>query len=214
MGNESAVRAEGDWDIRGPDFETLLVGPVTGSIIDADRLVRMEWSNGFPNWAMYRVVLAGDTHLAPILREWCVAFAVAYCQTGGVRRHVYSDELACLAGWDAYSALTRGRWVASGADVAEVAEVDPKTYRKLRGALFARLRASLEEYWIRMQVAFRQVALMERWVESTPPKQPLNIGRALPHEIGAAGGGCWVARPLPVKGGSGVRSPDLKKLGL
>lgn len=196
MGNESAVRAEGDWDVRGPDFETLLVGPVTGSIIDADRLVRMEWSNGFPNWAMYRVVLAGDTHLAPILREWCVAFAVAYCQTGGVRRHVYSDELACLAGWDAYSALTRGRWVASGADVAEVAEVDPKTYRKLRGALFARLRASLEEYWIRMQVAFRQVALMERHADHTSPPSTYSYGRAFDGDIlGFSGSGNYIVPP-------------------
>src|SRR5690606_16750213 len=58
----------GDYDLRGLDFETYLVGPVTDKIIDADRLVRQRVSNGFPNWALYRCVYAGDTHLLPMLR--------------------------------------------------------------------------------------------------------------------------------------------------
>ena len=51
----------GDYDVRGMDPETLLVGPVSEPIIDADRRVRRRLNNGFPNWAMYRTAYAGDS---------------------------------------------------------------------------------------------------------------------------------------------------------
>lgn len=175
------------YDLRGPDFETLLVGPVTATIIDADRLVRTEWRNGFPNWAMYRCILAGDTHLRQTVREWAVAFAIGACADGVVSRKAASDEFACLAGWDAYHALLTGDWVASGADIAEVAEVDPKTYRKLRGYVFSRMQASLGEYWIRMQVAFRQVALMERWGDQVSAPAAYSMGRGFEADMGVGG---------------------------
>ncbi len=187
--------AVGDYDLRGPDFETRLVGPITDSIIGADQLVRDEWRNGFPNWDMYRCALAGDSNLRARLRQWCVAFAIAYVADGAVQRRVASDELATYAGWDAYAALLTTRWAVSSADAAEAAGVSPKTYRKLRGAVFARLRASLDEYWIRMQIGMRQVALQERRQEAAGPIVRLADGRGFAGEIDFSGDGNYRAYP-------------------
>lgn len=157
-----AAQSVGDWDLRGPDFETVLIGPVFASIIDADRLVRTEWRNGFPNWAMYRTALAGDNIHLPMLRQWVVAFTVSYCMDGGVKRHAYSDELACIAGWDALHILLYCREMRPYTTTAAALDVDPKTYKRLRNNVHKRLRASLDEYWIRLGAAFRYVTLYER----------------------------------------------------
>lgn len=162
VGNETIIRATGDWDLKGPDYDTILIGPVFGSIIDADRLIRTEWRNGFPNWELYRAAFAGDSIYLPKLRLWTVAFAVAYCKAGGIKRHAYSDELACVAGWDALHMLIFTRELEPYTVVAGRLGVDPKTYKRLRDGLYKRLRASLDEYWIRLTIAFRQVLIYER----------------------------------------------------
>ncbi len=190
-----AAQTVGDYDLRSPDFETLLAGAVTDRIIDADRVVRSDWSNGLPNWAMYRVVLAGDGHLREFLRERCVAFAIAYCHTGGLRNTTAADEMGCLAGWDAYYALINVKWLIAGHDVADVCGADPKTYRKVRGHVYAVLRASLDEYWIRMQVAIRQVALMERRQDAAEPRQRISGGRGFDLSEDLSGTGNFRAVP-------------------
>ena len=159
----TAAQTVGCYDQKGPDFDTALIGPVTASIIDADRLVRLEWKNGFPNWMMYRTALAGDTLYRTRLRWWAVAFAVAYCTSGGVKRHAYSDELACAAAWDAlYMLLTNREPDAPVYKTAEALGVTPKTYRRLRDHLFASMKGSMDEYWIRLGAAYRHVFLYER----------------------------------------------------
>jgi hypothetical protein len=170
----------GDYDLRGTDFETLLVGPITERIIDADRIVRSEWGNGFPNWVMYRTVYAGDSHLIGDLRLWCVALAVAYSETGGVRKP--SEALAVCVGRDVCHALLEGRWGAPSDEVAEAIGVAPKTYRRFRNALMQRLTASLTEYWVRMQIAMRQVALLEKRADALVPTAYLADGRGFEHE--------------------------------
>lgn len=154
------------YDQRGPDFDTALIGPVTASIIDADRLVRAEWRNGFPNWCLYRSALAGDALYVARLRHWAVAFSVAYCVSGGVKRHAYTDELACVAGWDALHMLLWSRELQPYSVTADALGVHHKTYRRLRDALYRRLRASLDEYWIRLGAAYRHVILYERKVKA------------------------------------------------
>ncbi len=163
---QEAPKPVGDWDVRGPDFDTALIGPVTESIIDADRLVRLDWKNGFPNWYLYRVALAGDSLGMDPLRTWCVAFSVAYCQDGGVRRSAYTDELACVAAWDALHIVMHKRPIQPHTVTAEALGVHHKTYRRLRDSLAARLGASLDEYWIRLGAAYRHVILFERRVRS------------------------------------------------
>lgn len=152
----------GDYDLRGPDFETALIGPVTPMIIDAARLVRLEWRNGFPNWELYRTVQAGDTIHTTRLRDWVVAFTVAYATTGGVKRQAYSDELACAAGWDALHMLIHNRQMQPYTLTADRLGVHHKTYRCLRDTIYARLKASMDEYWIQLGCAIRQVALYDR----------------------------------------------------
>lgn len=157
-----AVQVEqGCYDLRGPDFDTALIGPVTASIIDADRLVRLEWKNGFPNWGLYRTVLAGDSLHIDRLREWCVAFSVAHC-TEAVQARAYSDDLACVAGWDALHMLVATRPLEPYSVLAKSLEVNAATYKRARDGVFLRLRASLDEYWIRLGSAYRQIILAER----------------------------------------------------
>ena len=162
MGMIEAAQTVGDYDLRGPDYDTALIGAVCPQIIDADRLVRLEWRNGFPNWAMYRCALAGDSLGLTGLRQWVVAFTVAYCADGGVRRDAYSDELAAVAGWDALHMLLHSRPMQPYSVTADALGVHHKTYRCLRDTIYARLKASLDEYWIRLTCAIRQVVLYER----------------------------------------------------
>lgn len=188
----SQMTGIGDYDLRGPDFETMLVGAVTATIIDADREVRRDWSNGFPNWAMYRTALAGDTHLRLPLRAWLVAYAIAYAETIN-RKGQPVEEIGCLAGWDAYYRLLNHRWVIAGQDVADVAGVDPKTYRKVRNYVYMAARASMGEYWIRMQVAIRQVAMRERMEEHTSRASTYGSGRGFDGDMGVSASGNLIA---------------------
>jgi hypothetical protein len=164
---EATKMAGGDWDLKGPDFDTALLGAVTGSIIDADRLVRAEWRNGFPNWILYRTVLCGDSLYLARLRQWAVAFAIAHCMDGGVKRDVYSDELACVAAWDALHMLLFPAGGVNGQiqpyrDTAQTLGVHHSTYKRLRSHLYASMKGSLDEYWIQLGAAYRHVILYER----------------------------------------------------
>jgi hypothetical protein len=159
---ETAIEVQADYQIKGPDFSTMLIGPVTEWVIDADRLVRLEWKNGFPNWLMYRVAMAGDTLGRSQLRQWIVAFTHAYCADGAVRRDAYSEELATFAAWDAYSLLVHCKQVQPYTVTAAALEVDPKTYKRLRNRVYARLKASMDEYWLRLECAIRHIVISER----------------------------------------------------
>lgn len=185
----------GDWDVRGMDPETILVGPVNEAIIDADRRVRRRLNNGFPNWAMYRTAYAGDAHLRQRLRDFCVAFAVAYCEAGGVRKGLPADEIGALAGWDAFYALLNHKWVIAGMDIADVAGVDPKTYRKVRNAVYSAMRASLKAYWELMQIEFREVLRLYRYADPLNASGRLSEGRGFGHdgEVDVSGDGNWRA---------------------
>jgi hypothetical protein len=197
---ENAIR-ESCVDVRGTDFETLLVGPVTELVGDADRYVRrpvelggLGFNNGFPNWEMYRTAYCGDAHMRLRLRDWCVAYAIAYCEAGGVRKGQPADEIGCLAGWDAFYALLNHKWVIAGMDVADVAGVDPKTYRKVRNHVYGHLLASLKEYWDLMQIAVRHVARINRKLDATPQVR-WSEGRGFGGETDLIGDGCFVAKP-------------------
>lgn len=195
----------GDYDLRGPDFETYLVGPVTDKIIDADLLVRQRVSNGFPNWALYRCVYAGDTHLLPMLRDWCVSYAIAAAESGLIRRGLPVEEMGCLAGWDAYYRLLHHKWVVAGQDIADVAGVDPKTYRKLRNYVYAANLLSLQDYFVEMQIAVRQVWKEDRWVRDEPRNVWRGAGavEAIGFDRQYLSNGEGGYRAMPLRGGDG-----------
>ena len=148
--------------VSASDYDTALIGPVTELIGDADRLVRIEWRNGFPNWWLYRCAYAGDDLGLTQLRQWCVAFAVAHCMDGGVKRSVYSDELACVAAWDALHVVLYRRELQPHTVSAEALGVHRDTYKRLRDQVCKRLTESLEQYWMQLGAAYRHVILHNR----------------------------------------------------
>jgi hypothetical protein len=152
----------GDWHLRELDFETYLVGAVTDKIIDADRLARREVRNGFPGWALYRTFLCGDHLFRTQARDWCVAYAIAAAESGVVRKGQPTDMMGCLVGWDVYYRMHHLDWLIAGQDVADVAGVDPKTYRKLRNHVYAAVKYATDRYFIELQIAVRQVWKRDR----------------------------------------------------
>lgn len=208
------VEAVGDWDKRGLDFETYLIGPTTEKIIDADRLVREEWNNGHPNWFVYRSILAGDRVARRLILDWFIAYAVTKAATGAIRDASLAEDLGVMAGWDCLARLEGNAWLMSLEDVSDIGGVDPKTYRKLRNRVYIDCLKSLEEYFVRLQIAVRQVWMEDRWISVPSPPASINLGRGRKYDIDYTGNGCFLAPPLPVKGGPGLRSSDLKKLGL
>lgn len=165
MGREMGIAEKlevGDYDLRTVDFETVLIGPVTELIVDSARLANLEFRNGIPNWWLYRTVQAGDTLHSSRLRQWIVAFTIAYAQEGGVKREAYSDELATVAAWDAFHMLLHSRQMQPVSTTADALGVGHGTYRRLRNTVYARLRASMDEYWIQLGSAIRQVSLYNR----------------------------------------------------
>ena len=193
-----AAKTVGDYDLRGVDVETALIGQVTATIIDADRRVREEWSNGFPNWAMYRAVYCGDSLHRGQVREWCVAYAIAHCEAGGVRSGLPAEEIGCLAGWDAYYSLLNHRWLIAGQDVEDVAGVDPKTYRKVRNHVILALRASLAEYWMLLQIHYLRALMDARWEAPTTPRTRFGTGRGFGHEVTFPSDGCYIVKAAPL----------------
>lgn len=150
------------YDLRGKDTETHLVGPITSQIIDADRLVRADFRNGMPNWMLYRTALAGDSIYLPRLREWVTAFTLTYCLNGAVKRKTINDELVGAVALDALSRLVFGRWLDQPSAMAECIGMDRNTYKRLRDRIYSRMAVSLDEYWIRLILAYRMVKNYER----------------------------------------------------
>lgn len=160
----------GDYDLRGPDFETYLIGPVTPDIGDAARRIK---GNGFPNWAMYRCAYAGDALLLADLRAWCEAIGLAHAFSGGLRKP--TEAIALCGGRDAFCFVVWRRWGAPAEEIAEALGVAPNTYRRFREALAKRLEASLQNYWVALGSKIREVALDNRKLP-----EPTLIGRHSP----------------------------------
>ena len=189
---------QGCYDLRGPNVETVLISQLTGVIGDADRLIRRgsrrddPWNNGFPNFPMYRVFLAGDTHLRRMVNDWCIAFAVAHAEEN--LRHGDKDAAGYFAGQDGYRWLLDREWE-YGEGVAEAIGITPKTYRRFRDSVLARLQASLSEYWLRLQFATLQVRIMDKRVDAPMPIVRHSNGRGFEGELDTVGEGNFRAFP-------------------
>ena len=193
-----SMEAQGDWDLRGRDWETVLVGPVTELLVDADRQVRVGaegWGNGFPNWYLYRVSIAGDDHLNRKLADWCIAFSLAYLADGGVAARLVSEEFGAFVGWDCFMWLRSRKWMDAGEIQAEDLGISGNTYRRVRDAVLARQNASLAEYWPRLQIGIRQAALINRRIEALIPVVALADGTGWEKELPAFGDGNYRAYP-------------------
>lgn len=143
------------------DYETQLIGPITGTIIDADRLARMEYGNGFPNFAMYRLVLAGDRLYMSRVRQWWVLFSIEWCRTH--MRKGYSEELATVAAWDSLQrVMDPARPILPASEAAEGLGVKEDSYRRVRDSLVRVLGAVLRSYWEILGATYRIVKYNER----------------------------------------------------
>lgn len=156
------MEAQGDYDLRGIEAEKALAGQITGTIIGAAWRVRADWKNGFPCWDMYRAAIAGDSLYLSQLRQWVVAFAVVYAMDGGVRRSAYSDELACVAAWDALHIFLWRRELQPYTVTAEALGLHHRTYKRFRDALARRLEVSHREYMSRLIPAYNETRKAER----------------------------------------------------
>lgn len=152
----------GDYDLRGRDIDTCMVGEIHDTLIDAARLAKVEFDNGIPNWELFRTVYGGDSLYLPMLKRWVHEFAIAYCLSGGIKRSAYTPTLAGIAGLDALYLLTYMVPMLPHTVIAEDLGVDPKTYRRLRDAIRDRLSVSLNLYVLHLGSAYRQTLIYER----------------------------------------------------
>jgi len=196
---ETAVAPVGDWDIKGPDFETQLVGQLTGTIGDAARLVARgskrdyPWANGFPNFAMYRTFYAGDTYLRMQVHDWMASWGVAFA-----RERMRSGNTAIAgsyAGQDAFYAMLTDDWAHSPENCAKEAGVAVSTYARQRDRTLRRAQESLREYWIRLQMAMFQVRILENQEPAPLPPSRYSYGRGFADEVDFAGDGNYIAMP-------------------
>ena len=166
----------GDYTLRHVDYETQLIGPITDTIIDAARLAYEHTQNGFPNWELYRYCIAGDELYMRPLRHWCVALTIAYAETGGVRSDAYSEEMACMAAWDALYMLRYKRQMLPYSETASCLDVPRMTYKRLRDAIYSRLHVSLHDYWQVLCWCYRDARKAEG---DNIPREPrtLSLGR-------------------------------------
>ncbi len=162
MTTATTPQAVGDWNTKGFDIDTLLVLPIHRELIDADRLARLDFRNGFPNWELFRTAYAGENIHLPMLKRWVHEFAIAYCLEGGIKRSVYTPTLAGIAGLDALHMLVLQRTMLPHTAIAADLDVDPKTYKRLRNTLYARLKRSIEDYLLILGASYRQVLISER----------------------------------------------------
>jgi hypothetical protein len=179
----------GDYDLRGKDYDTAMICAITSTHIGADRRVRRRWSNGFPNWWLSRVAYCGDNYCLPQLKDWVVAFSVAYCVSGGVRSDAYSDELAYTAGMDALYLLIYGREMDYTTSLAKAIGVRHSTYKRVRNCIYARLAKSLEAYWELFAIEFRETAILERNVITRVEQGILKVRESFISETDMAKGG-------------------------
>lgn len=151
------------YDIRGKDIETRLVGEITDTVIDAARLADQECRNGFPNFPMYRLILAGDRSYLPLVRQWWVLFAIEWCKQR--MRSGYSEELATVAAFDSLQrAMDPTRPILVADDVARDLGVARDTYLFARKSLSAILGSAVKVYWEWMEISYRVVRALERRV--------------------------------------------------
>lgn len=157
----SQMTGIGDYDLRGRDFETELIGQVTDAIIDADRLARLDFKTGMPGFALYRLILARDRFYLAIVRPWWVLFCAEWCRTR--MRGAYSEEFAGMVALDSLQReMDPAHPILPAEEAAEALGVDLETYARARNELRRILSAAVDSYWALLCGTYRIVAYLER----------------------------------------------------
>ena len=142
------------------DHETALIGPITDRIIDADRLVRDEHGEGFPNFAIYRLILCGDRLYMPQVREWWVGFCIGWSEQEMSRYP--GDDLIVMAAWDSLQrTVSPNQPVLNDVYAASELQMSVEAYACVR-KLFERILSNIVRvYWWRMVWAHEKVCHRE-----------------------------------------------------
>lgn len=178
-----------------PDYDSRMAEAIHDTLIDADRLVRECWTNGFPNWQLSRVVFSGeDVHVAE-----CRRFMVALAWTIMDERGLDNDELAGTAGIDAAHMLLRGRMIAPPETLAGILGVGTDLYLLIRNKVYGRTRVSMMTYWTLLGAKYREARLDE--YRSTPAKRSgkWGDGRGFGHWHTGDNEGNFYAAPKPTE---------------
>jgi hypothetical protein len=158
---ERIPTSTGDWGHKNPDnVERAQCGPITENIIDAARLVHLEFRNGVPNFDLYRAVDAGDTLYDRRLLDWTIAFAWVLAED--TMRHKERKAIALVAAHDVLAILRTGRALLPHTTIADRMECHRETYLRLRNRLFVRLDQSLREYRMRLSLHYPRVLRLNR----------------------------------------------------
>jgi hypothetical protein len=150
-----------DYDLKGRDYETELLGAITDTMIDADRLARLDHRSGLPSFALYRLVIVQERLYLPAVRRFWVLFSLEWCRTN--MRSGFSEELAGLAAMDSLQrVMDPAHPILPAEEAASGLGVDLETYTRARNALRDTLRAELDAYWTILCGTYRIAAYLER----------------------------------------------------
>jgi hypothetical protein len=163
----------GDYDLRTRDIDTEMVREVTSTLIDAARLARIEFDNGFPNWELFRSAYAGDNVHLPKLKRWAHEFGIAAAVSNAKRPDKVSMTAAGAAGLDALHMLLYLQPLLPHTFMADGLGIKSGKYKRLRDGLRDRLSASLGVYVLHLGAAYRRVLMLEREVPNSVRLSPV-----------------------------------------
>lgn len=138
-----------------------LSAEIHDSLIDADRIVREEFGDAFPNFALYRLVLCGDHSNMRKVREWWEVFCVLWVQNN--MRKKPADEVVLVAAWDSLQRFfDPSRPILSDEYVQSEYGFDADSYRVMRKGFGIILSMILERYMHQLANAYAKVRARER----------------------------------------------------
>ena len=142
-------------------YETRLASEIHDSLIDADRFVRDEYGETFPNFALYRLVLCGDRNHLRNVREWWEVFCILWADAN--MRKKQDGEAVLLAARDALqSFMEPNRRIMTDEAASEECGLHRTSYTLMRKGFMVILAQILETYMERLMVAYARVRKMER----------------------------------------------------
>lgn len=175
MGNEAAVRAMGDWDLRGIDLDTMFASDqLSDTAMSAAVRASAQFDPAFPGWFLYRRVVNGTGLFDRQLEAWAVgcgrALARAHKLTG---RQWVSGAIRAKPDWvaqasrDALDYAIFGRYAEGLNERAARFGVSNKTYQHIRDPMSRCM-------WIGLET-FRSVLFAEYWQVRRDEKYPASV---------------------------------------
>lgn len=158
-----AVRAGGDWDLRGIDLDSLFAADeLSDTCIDAAIRTQAKFDRSFPGWLLYRRVASGTNLFDRHLEAWAVGCARGLSRAEKVNGRAYVSAATrqkpgwvAQAGRDALDYAIFGRFPASADERESRFGVSHKTYIKVRDPVARGM-------WVGMDT-FRAMLFHEYW---------------------------------------------------